>query len=124
MPEMGAVRYAGGSYITHYEYTVTNMATITKKELASRISAETQNRYTHKEVLDVLQKAVDLITEAVGRGDKVVLRKFGIFAVKEVKAKVGRNPKNPGTDIPIPARSIVKFKMGKTLKETLAKASK
>ena len=103
---------------------ITNMATITKKELASRISAETQNRYTHKEVLDVLQKAVELITEAVGRGDKVVLRKFGIFAVKEVKAKVGRNPKNPGKDIPIPARSIVKFKMGKTLKETLAKASK
>ena len=49
---------------------------------------------------------------------------FGIFAVKEVKAKVGRNPKNPGKDIPIPARSIVKFKMGKTLKETLAKTSK
>lgn len=100
------------------------MATITKKELANMICEKAQSHYTHKEVQEVLQKAVELITEAVGEGKQVVLRKFGIFSVKEVKAKVGRNPKNPGQDIPIPARKVVKFKMGKTLRETLAKASK
>lgn len=100
------------------------MATITKKELASMICAETRGRYTHKEVLEVLQKTVDLITESIEKGDQVVLRKFGIFSVKTVKAKVGRNPRNPGKDIPIPERQVVKFKMGKKLKETLSGSSK
>lgn len=99
------------------------MATITRKELANMICEETHRRYTHKEVQEVLQKAVELITESIAQGNQVVLRKFGIFSVKEVKAKVGRNPRKPGTDIPIPPRNVVKFKMGKKLKETLAAAS-
>lgn len=100
------------------------MATITKRDLVCKISAELDRSFTQKEVFDIIQKAIELITAAIERGDKVVLRKFGIFDVKEVKPKVGRNPKNPGTDIPIPARKTVKFKMGKTLKEILEKASK
>ena len=76
---------------------------------------------TQNDVLEVIQKAVDLITEALGNGDRVVLRNFGTFTVKEVKAKIGRNPKDPGKDVPIPARSVVKFKVGKTLKEAAAK---
>ena len=100
------------------------MATITKRELVNKICAEVYSHFTQKEVFDIVQKAVEVITEALGNGDRVVLRKFGIFSVKQAKAKVGRNPKDPGQDIPIPARSIVKFKMGKTLKEVLAKDSK
>lgn len=98
--------------------------TITRKELANMICEETLGRYTRKEVQEVLQKAVELITESIAQGDQVVLRKFGIFSVKEVKPKIGRNPRNPEKDIPIPARKVVKFKMGKKLKETLLQASK
>ncbi|MCD8070969.1 MAG: integration host factor subunit beta [Akkermansiaceae bacterium] len=76
---------------------------------------------TQSEVFDVIQKAVGIITETLGRGDRVVIRNFGTFQVKTVKAKVGRNPKNPAKDVPIPARSVVKFKVGKTLKETVVK---
>ena len=71
---------------------------------------------------EVVQKAVELITSALGSGNRVVLRNFGTFAVKEVKAKVGRNPKDPAKDVPIPARKVVKFKVGKTLKEAAAKS--
>ena len=88
------------------------------------ICEETHGRFTHKEVHEVLQKTVELITESIAKGDQVVLRKFGMFSVKEVKAKIGRNPRNPEKDIPIPARQVVKFKMGKKLKETLAGSSK
>lgn len=73
-------------------------------------------------MLSVIQKAVELITEAMGRGDQVVLRKFGIFSVKETKAKVGRNPKKPTDEVVIPSRKVVKFKMGNKLKEALGKA--
>lgn len=98
--------------------------TITKRELVNKICAETRSNLTQNDVLDVIQKAVELITDALGRGDRVVLRNFGTFAVKEVKAKIGRNPKDPGKDVPIPARTVVKFKVGKTLKEAAANVSK
>ncbi len=94
--------------------------TITKRELVNKICAETRSNLTQNDVLEVIQKTVDLIIESLGNGDRVVLRNFGTFSVKEVKAKIGRNPKDPGKDVPIPARSVVKFKVGKTLKEAAA----
>ena len=100
------------------------MATITKRELVNMVCAQLDNGCTQVEVLEVIQKTVDSITEALGNGDTVVFRNFCTFYAKEVKPKVGRNPKNPGKDVPIPARTVVKFKVGKNLKEVVAKASK
>jgi len=100
------------------------MATITKRELVNMVCAQLDNSCTQVEVLEVIQKTVDSITEALGNGDTVVFRNFGTFYAKEVKPKVGRNPKNPGKDVTIPARTVVKFKVGKNLKEVVAKASK
>ena len=100
------------------------MATITKRELVNMVCAQLDNGCTQVEVLEVIQKTVDSITEALGNGDTVVFRNFGTFYAKEVKPKVGRNPKDPGKDVPIPARTVVKFKVGKNLKEVVAKASK
>ena len=48
------------------------------------------------------------------------MRNFGAFQVKETKAKIGRNPKDPGKDVPIPARAVVKFKPGKEMKEKVS----
>lgn len=98
--------------------------TITKRELVNKVCAELDNGFTQNEVLDIVQKTIDLITEALGNGDRVVLRNFGTFTVKEVKAKVGRNPKNPAKNVPIPPRNVVKFKVGKTLKEAAAGSDK
>ncbi len=96
--------------------------TITKRELVNKICVELDSNLTQSDVLEVIQKAVDVITASLGEGNRVVLRNFGTFAVKEVKAKVGRNPKDPAKDVPIPARKVVKFKVGKTLKEAAAKS--
>ena len=97
--------------------------TITKRELVNKVCAELDNGYTQNEVLDIIQKTIELITDALGKGDRVVLRNFGTFIVKEVKPKVGRNPKDPAKNVPIPARTVVKFKVGKNLKEAAAKVS-
>ncbi len=98
--------------------------TITKRELVNKICAEMGGELTQNDVLEVIQRAIELITDAIANGDRVVLRNFGTFAVKEVKAKIGRNPKDPSKDVPIPARSVVKFKVGKTLKEAASQVSK
>ena len=49
------------------------------------------------------------------------MRNFGAFQVTKTKPKIGRNPNNPGTPVPIPARAVVKFKPGKEMKERVAK---
>ena len=94
------------------------MATITKRELVIKLSNETG--LTQQQVFDVIQGTLDSITEALANGDSVVMRNFGAFQVKESKAKIGRNPKDPGRDVPIPARAMVKFKPGKEMKEKVA----
>ncbi len=71
------------------------MATITKRELVNMVCAQLDNGCTQADVLEVVQKMVDSITEAVSNGDTVVFRNFGTFCPKEVKAKVGRNPRTP-----------------------------
>ena len=94
-------------------------APMTKRDIVIRISNETQ--LVQQQVLEVVQKTLDYISEAVSHGRKVELRNFGVFEVKVRKARVGRNPNRPGTDVPIPQRAVVKFKPGKEMREAVLK---
>lgn len=94
---------------------------MTKRDLVLRISNETG--LVQQQVLDVVQKTLDYITEALAKGENVELRNFGVFEVKVRKARIGRNPNAPATDVPIPPRAIVKFKAGKEMRETVIKLS-
>ena len=93
--------------------------TLTKRDLIERISEETG--LTQAQVFDVVQKTLDYITETLAKGDKVEFREFGVFEVKVRKARMGRNPKQPGIEVPIPARAMVKFKMGKVMRAEVLK---
>src|SRR5438045_1605298 len=88
--------------------------TLTKRDLVVRISEDTG--LIQHEVLQVVQKTLDSIADALAKGDKVELRNFGVFEVKTRKARVGRNPNSPDTDVPIPQRSVVKFKPGRQMR--------
>ena len=93
--------------------------TLTKRDLVTRISNE--SGLVQQQVLDVVQKTLDYIAEALSKGDKVELRNFGVFEVKIRKARVGRNPNAPETDVPIPERCVVKFKPGKEMRAEVIK---
>ncbi len=93
--------------------------TLTKRDLVIRISEETG--LIQQQVLTVVQKTLDYIAEALAKGDKVELRNFGVFEVKVRKARIGRNPNAPETDVPIPERSVVKFKPGKEMRGEVIK---
>lgn len=88
---------------------------MTKRDLVVRISNETN--LIQQDVLIVVQKTLDYITEALVKGETVELRNFGVFEVKLRKPRVGRNPNDPGRDVQIPARAVVKFKPGKEMRE-------
>src|SRR4051812_4840628 len=90
---------------------------MTKRDLVIRISEETG--IVQQQVLDVVQRTLDYLAEAVAKGRKVELRNFGVFEVKVRKARVGRNPNSPDTDVPIPQRAVVKFKAGKEMREAV-----
>jgi len=92
---------------------------MTKRDLVVRISQETG--LVQQEVLDIVQRTLDYISEAVSRGETVELRNFGVFEVKIRKARIGRNPNSPAQDVRIPPRAVVKFKPGKEMRDHVIK---
>jgi nucleoid DNA-binding protein len=94
---------------------------MTKRDLVINISEETG--MVQQDVLRVVQKTLNHISNAVAKGKTVELRNFGVFEVKVRKARIGRNPNRPETDVPIPRRAVVKFKPGKEMREAVLKLS-
>ena len=75
---------------------------------------------TKKDTERVLNAALDAITLALVRGEKVQLSGFGTFEAKEREARVGRNPHTKEA-IDIPATRVPTFKASKALKDNVAK---
>ena len=75
---------------------------------------------TKKDTERVLNAAIDAITAALVRGEKVQLTGFGTFETKDRQARMGRNPhtKEP---IQIPATRVPAFNASKALKDAVAK---
>lgn len=95
------------------------MATITKKKLIQVIS---QERGVHpNDVRNVVQSFLDTMTQFLAQGDRLEFRDFGVFEIVERKQKIGRNPKNAGVPIVIPARQAVKFTPGKKMRKLIGK---
>ena len=76
--------------------------------------------YKQEDVRKIVQETLDIIRDALIEGRNIELRKFGVFELQVRKARVGRNPNKPETDVMIPRRAVVKFKAGKELKEGLS----
>ena len=75
---------------------------------------------TKKDTERLLNAAIDAITLALVRGEKVQLSGFGTFETKTREARVGRNPHTKEA-IEIPATRVPSFKASKALKDTVAK---
>src|SRR6185503_379954 len=68
------------------------------------------------QVQQMVDDVFDLIADGLAKGEKIDLRGFGTFSVRDSAARTGRNPQTGGT-IAIPARRVPGFKPGKELKE-------
>jgi len=95
------------------------MANFTKKEIIQEVSDRLG--VTQSLSSKMFHTVLDIITRELAEANNVVVRDFGTFETKIAKGRPGRNPKNPGTTIPIPDRAIVKFQVGKGLKEKVAR---
>ena len=75
---------------------------------------------TKKDTERVLNAAIDAITAALVKGEKVQLSGFGTFETKDRESRVGRNPHTKEA-IEIPATRVPAFKASKALKDNVAK---
>lgn len=88
-----------------------------KTELIAAITEKTG--FTKKDAEQALNSVVDVITEALAKGEKVQIVGFGSFEVKDRPERVARNPQAPDQEITIPASKAPVFKAGKSLKEAV-----
>lgn len=92
------------------------MATKTKKELIDHIAEATgQKRVVVKRVV---QSFLDSIIVELGKGNRLEFRDFGVFEVKERRARMAQNPKTL-EPVEVPPKRTVKFKVGRLMKQTL-----
>ena len=89
---------------------------MTKQQLVEAVSVKTGREKA--EVENVLEAALWSIAEALSSNERVDLRGFGSFTVKDKKERQGRNPRT-GETITIAAKRDVSFKPGKELTEKL-----
>ena len=85
-----------------------------KKELVNLIAEKTET--TKKDAAAVVDAVIEVVTEALSKGEKVRITGFGTFEVRERAARTGYNPQT-GEPIDIPATKYPAFKAGKRLKE-------
>ena len=89
---------------------------MTKKDIILKVSDETNLKQI--DVKKVVQKTFDCIVEALARGEKIELRNFGVFKIKQRKSRTGRNPRT-GQVVPVPPRKVVVFRPGLNMKKTV-----
>jgi nucleoid DNA-binding protein len=89
---------------------------MTKKDIVLKITDKTGIKQV--DVKTIVQATFDAIVESLTRNEKVELRNFGVFKIKERRARFGRNPRT-GESVPVPPRKVVVFKPGLEMKEKI-----
>ena len=89
---------------------------MTKSELV-RVLAE-DFELPRRQVNDLVEGLLDKITEVLKSGDKVALTPFGQFRIRDRAARIARNPQT-GEPVNVPAKRVLKFTAGRTLKEAV-----
>ena len=89
---------------------------MTKAELVEEVSRVSDLTKKHSEV--IVDTVFQSIIDALQRGEKIELRGFGSFRLRQREPRKGRNPKT-GDRVDVPPKKVPYFKPGKELKDLL-----
>ncbi|MCX4348449.1 MAG: integration host factor subunit alpha [Alphaproteobacteria bacterium] len=92
------------------------MKTITRADVAETIYEEIG--LSRKDSGDILDMILDEMTQELVKGNDVKLSSFGTFALRNKKARAGRNPKT-GVDAVISPRRVISFKPSQTMRKII-----
>ena len=95
---------------------VSGSSGMTKAELVEQVARNTQVTKKHAE--RIVNTVFESIVDSLRDGEKIELRGFGSFRIRERGSRIGRNPKT-GARVNVPSKKIPYFKPGKQLKELL-----
>jgi len=87
---------------------------MTKHDLIEEV-AKRYSRYSRRDAEVIVNSVFDSMADALHQGERIEIRGFGSFVVKQRQAREGRNPKT-GRIVSVPAKRIPFFKVGKELK--------
>jgi integration host factor subunit beta len=90
---------------------------MTKSELILRLAERNPHLY-QRDVERIVSTIFEEIATALSRGDRVELRGFGAFSIKERNARTGRNPRT-GEAVQVARKFVPFFKTGKDLRDRL-----
>lgn len=88
-----------------------------RSELIQKIAEENPHLF-QRDVERIVNTIFEEIVSAMARGDRVELRGFGAFSVKERDSRVGRNPRT-GESVDVDQKHVPFFKTGKLLRDRL-----
>jgi integration host factor beta subunit len=87
---------------------------MTKNDLIKKLQEELKS-YSLQDVTYAVNIIFDSMIDAIKRGERIELRGFGSFVVRERKPRMGRNPKS-GAEVKLAERKVPFFKTGKELR--------
>lgn len=93
---------------------------MTKKEIVKQISDKIG--LTQLKTKEIVQQTFDAIVDTLLEIGRIELRNFGVFEVKQRKARKARNPRT-GERVDVPPKYVVTFKPGKEMEERVKKLS-
>ncbi len=95
---------------------------MTKQDIIDILSEQlaTNGQKTQRKHLKLIVECTfNVFIDLLAKEGRIEVRNFGIFNVKKTPARVGRNPVS-GEEAAVPARNIVQFKAGKSMKDRVA----
>ncbi|MEN2993957.1 MAG: HU family DNA-binding protein [Thermodesulfovibrio sp.] len=90
-----------------------------KSDLIERVSKKV-DILTKKQIETIIDMIFECMKDTLSKGEKIEIRGFANFRVKQRPERIARNPKT-GQQIKVPAQRVISFKMSKALKEALNK---
>jgi DNA-binding protein HU-beta len=87
---------------------------VIKLDLVNGVVERLGNRISRSKAEAAVEKVFEAMKRALAQGQRIELRRFGVFNVKRRKTGVGRNPRT-GQQVSIPPGKAVRFKPGKEL---------
>jgi integration host factor subunit beta len=90
---------------------------MTKSVLIEKVTEKVEG-LTRKQVEAIINTIFDGMRDALARGEKIEIRGFGNFRLKQRNPKVGRNPKT-GETVNVPPKKVIHFKVGKPFHNAL-----
>ena len=88
---------------------------MTKRRIIEELLARRHQKITHRESETIVNAMFDEMAKALASGERIEIRGFGSFVVKQRQAREGRNPKT-GALVAVHAKRVPFFKVGKELR--------